>query len=487
MTYTYTYDDNGNILSVNDGINTTSYVYDSANQLIRENNQRRNITYVWTYDNAGNILDRKQYTYTTGEITSSTPKATNSYTYGDEDWGDLLTAYNGAEITYDEIGNPLSDGTSTYTWEHGRQLATQTKNGVEWTYTYDANGMRTSRTSDTKSYSYVYSGDKLVQMTITDHTTTPETVQLLEFAYDAAGQPLMLTLDGTRYYYVLNIQGDVTGLVDEAGNIQILYYYEGYGEGHYLSDTSDMTSTLVAANPLAYRGYVMDIGTAQYYLQSRYYNPKVGRFLNADGLVSTGQGLLGNNMFAYCGNNPVMFSDSSGTARIPCTVNICDGGGGYYGGGQTTGSPVVGQSSNASVCTAFGLALVSWISAILEAKDSLPENRVEVSSSSIDWRSGDRNHILKGTKKKHVSGWKRFGIDPQNGNSHNWGVLITILQEVVDDADNQIEYTLSDGSKYIKYFKTYSELGVEVVVKVWVSADGIVQKLSDAIPKIIDG
>ena len=80
-----------------------------------------------------------------------------------------------------------------------------------------------------------------------------------------------------------------------------------------------------ANNHLLYRGYVVDKGTGLYYLQSRYYDPNVGRFINADAFASTGQGILGNNMFAYCGNNPVMFADSSGTARIPCTVVINDG------------------------------------------------------------------------------------------------------------------------------------------------------------------
>ena len=59
--------------------------------------------------------------------------------------------------------------------------------------------------------------------------------------------------------------------------------------------------------------YVYDAETGLYYLQSRYYNPTIGRFINADALVSTGQGLLGNNMFAYCNNNPVCFCDPSGT------------------------------------------------------------------------------------------------------------------------------------------------------------------------------
>ena len=84
-------------------------------------------------------------------------------------------------------------------------------------------------------------------------------------------------------------------------------------------------------NPLAYRGYVMDIGTAQYYLQSRYYNPNVGRFLNADAFASTGQGLLSNNMFNYCLNNPATFMDITGYIPRKNTVIINDGAGGDIG------------------------------------------------------------------------------------------------------------------------------------------------------------
>ena len=75
-----------------------------------------------------------------------------------------------------------------------------------------------------------------------------------------------------------------------------------------------MASTLGEVNPLTYRGYVYDHETGLYYLQSRYYDPEIGRFFNADAFASTGQGLLGNNMFAYCGNNPVNCGDPTGHA-----------------------------------------------------------------------------------------------------------------------------------------------------------------------------
>ena len=130
------------------------YHYDTANQLVREDNAWLGKTFVWTYDNAGNITSRKEYAYTDSDsAVSGTPTATYAYTYGDSTWGDLLTAYNGAARTYDEIGNLLTDGTWTYTWRNGRELAGMTDGTTTWSYTYDANGMRTSRTNGTKAYS----------------------------------------------------------------------------------------------------------------------------------------------------------------------------------------------------------------------------------------------------------------------------------------------------------------------------------------------
>ena len=70
---------------------------------------------------------------------------------------------------------------------------------------------------------------------------------------------------------------------------------------------------MAAKNPFTYRGYYYDYDLELYYLQTRYYDPVVGRFINADSYVSTGQGLIGNNMFAYCNNNPVMYVDPTGT------------------------------------------------------------------------------------------------------------------------------------------------------------------------------
>ena len=316
ITYSYTYDDNGNILSVSDGTNTTSYVYDTANQLIRENNQEGSFTHVWVYDDAGNILSRTEYAYTTGDLEAATD--TVSYDY-DTEWGDLLVDYDHDQILYDTIGNPIYDNAREYIWEHGRELASIKAGSTTWSFTYDANGMRTSRTNGTTTYNYVYNGFRLVQMTVDGHT--------LSFTYDAAGTPVTLTADGTVYYYLTNLQGDVTGILNSNGQVENIYEYDAWGNLLYTQSIDNV----LQYNPLRYRGYVYDEETKLYYLQSRYYDPIMGRFINADGMVSTGQGLLGNNMFAYCGNNPVNLYDPDGRCyrvlgflwKVDCGKSTC--------------------------------------------------------------------------------------------------------------------------------------------------------------------
>ena len=316
--YAYTYDKNNNITKIIDGEYETTYTYDSANQLIREDNQRLGKSYFWTYDNAGNIVSRKEYSYTTGSL-SGNPDSFD-YVYNDlEGWGDLLTYWEGKDIVYDDIGNPTligdKDNTQneenrTFSWEHGRQLATVTEDGVTWRYTYNNAGLRTARTNDTTTYKYVYNGSQLSKMTVAN--TSAQTQQVVFFSYDASGTPLSMTYNGQKYLYLTNLQGDVTGILDTTGVKLVSYDYTAYGQCFSISNDTELAVTLSGLNPLRYRGYVLDVETDLYYLQSRYYDPYIGRFLNSDVFPATGQGVLGNNMFSYCGNNPVNRSDSAG-------------------------------------------------------------------------------------------------------------------------------------------------------------------------------
>ncbi len=305
--FTYGYDMNGNIAFVKSGDMTTNYTYDSAGQLIREDNQAQGKSWTWVYDNAGNILSKKEYAYTTGTLGTATD--TVSYVYDTGSWGDLLTSFDGQAITYDAIGNPTRIGNRTFTWKHGRELATLTENGVTWTNTYNADGLRISRTNGTLTYQYYYADGQLVRIGVGS--------KYLDISYDASGVPMALyysgyQVDNAHYYYVTNLQGDVVAILDDNGTAVVTYTYDAWG--NILSVGGSMAATLGVYNPLRYRGYVYDQETSLYYLQSRYYDPNMGRFLNADVFVSTGQGFGGNNMFAYCNNNPVNAVDSSGMA-----------------------------------------------------------------------------------------------------------------------------------------------------------------------------
>ena len=331
-TYTYTYDARGNITAISDGTNTTSYVYDSLDQLTRENNQAAGKTWVYTYDNGGNILTKEEYDYTTGTLDAALD--TISYGYGDSSWKDLLTSYGWKDLTSDAIGNLTNDGDWTYTWQHGRQLEqmllprTIDRNQEETvSFTYDAQGRRIGKhhesallvirpdgdyiATTTKDYSYHYLNDSLTQMKI----STLGGNKTLYFTYDAIG-PMSVNYDGTEYYYLRNAQGDVTGLVDADGTQVVTYTYDAWGNP--LSVTGSKSHTIGEDNPFRYRGYVYDTETGLYYLQSRYYNPAWGRFVNADSesliTASPKSVTWDKNLFAYCDSNPVVRIDSEGHA-----------------------------------------------------------------------------------------------------------------------------------------------------------------------------
>jgi len=132
-------------------------------------------------------------------------------------------------------------------------------------------------------------------------------------------RPYYPSYNGTQYYFRKNLQGDVTGIYNATGTLVVEYEYTPYGA--ILSTTGSMATTIGTINPIRYRGYYYDTETELYYLITRYYDPQVGRFLNADVYVSTGQGFVGNNMFAYCNNNPVISCDPFGLCSV-CDNNL---------------------------------------------------------------------------------------------------------------------------------------------------------------------
>ena len=131
-----------------------------------------------------------------------------------------------------------------YGYDNTGALATVTKDGVTWTNTYDADGMRLKRTNGTNTYSYIYNGGSLSQMTV-DGT-------VMNFAYDASGTPMAVTYGGATYYYATNIQGDVIAILNASGTAVVTYTYDAWG--NILTTTGTLASTLGQLNPLRYRG-----------------------------------------------------------------------------------------------------------------------------------------------------------------------------------------------------------------------------------------
>ena len=271
--------------------------------MIWEKNAAAGKAWNYTYDNGGNILSRTEYACS-GNGTVSGSGTTTSYTYGDAEWGDLLTAYNGEAISYDGIGNPLSYRGWTMNWQGGRQLASMTKGSDTLSFVYNESGLRTSKTVNGVTHSYVWQGSKLAA-DITD-------AYALYFHYDSSGDVIGFTrtVNGTdtEYFYVKNFQGDILKVITATGTEAATYTYDAWGK--LLTSTGDLADV----NPLRYRGYFYDTETSLYYLKSRYYDPEVDRFINPDAYASTGQGILGTNMFTYCRNNPVNLSDPTGTS-----------------------------------------------------------------------------------------------------------------------------------------------------------------------------
>ena len=311
--YSYSYDANGNITEITQGSMSFTYEYDEANQLVRENlyygsGNANNATYTYEYDDWGNILNKKKYAYTTDTL--GTVVETIAYGYNDSQWGDRLTSFNNQTITYDAMGNPESYLGKTLSWE-GKQLTSVTDGTHSYSYSYNEDGLRLRKVVDGTNTEYYYNGSVLMYMI----TGSGSTAIQQRFSYDAAGNLVAVVYkvgSGTSYiyYYLRNAQGDVVKMIDSSGNTVVEYLYDSWGK--LIAITGSLANTVGANQPFRYRGYVYDEETGWYYLQSRYYDPTTCRFISADVLLSTGQGVIGHNSFAYCLNNPVIRVDVDG-------------------------------------------------------------------------------------------------------------------------------------------------------------------------------
>jgi len=329
-TYDYNYANNISSISVLEGgvTKTITYYYNELSFLTREDNEVLEKTITYDYDDGGNIISMEEYAYTTDDILGGV-NTTYTYSYPTDGWNDQLEGFiinNDPEqtIEYDAIGNPTSYLGNTFTWQYGRKLTGVNSN---ISYAYSTSGGRLSKTVDGLKTTYITIGGALVQEKNSQYE--------LNYYYDSSGVLIYFGYTNLAeikpvekyYYYMRNAQGDITALYTSDNNPELVgkYIYDSWGKivsvkNSNGTDVSGDPGHIMNINPFRYRGYYYDRETGFYYLQSRYYDPGVKRFINADGLVSTGTGVMGYNMFAYCLNNPVNLSDPSGACPTCASV-----------------------------------------------------------------------------------------------------------------------------------------------------------------------
>ncbi|ORX45938.1 hypothetical protein BCR36DRAFT_585408 [Piromyces finnis] len=298
-TIQYSYDENFKLIGVyNDNKLVSSYNYDQLGQLIRENHAVLGKSIVYKYDNNSNIISADYYEYSTGELLNKL--YSKVFSYKNIEWTDELTNINGEEIQYDQSGNPLTyRNNMTLEWK-AKTVVSMKSSEFTINYTYNNNNIRTSKTVNGITTKYYLDGNKII-LEITEG-------QKKWYIYDEENKIIGFIFNDNTYYFEKNIQNDVTRIFNNNGEYVSEYIYDAWG--NIIGILGD--DTIARANPFRYRSYYQDNETELYYLQARYYDSFVGRFISADIFLGANEGVDIYNLFVYCGNDPVSRYDETG-------------------------------------------------------------------------------------------------------------------------------------------------------------------------------
>ncbi len=299
----YKYDEMGNISEVREnGVLTAKYTYDRIGRLIREDNRKFGKSVFISYDNCGNILSKREAQFTlkpADEIEAFTDEKMYAYN-GDKllSFGDEILFYTDTEGK--EHVNPLIYRGQQLSWSFERRLASFGEN----TFVYDGYGRRIKKNNTVFTYD---ANNKLVKQSDGSNT--------LEFVYDNNGLSGVKHND-KEYIYSKDIQGNIISILDKSGREVVQYKYDAWG--NVITEVIDEAHAGIAElNPFRYRSYYYDTETNLYYLNTRYYDPETGRFISQDDVSYLDpEHINGLNLFAYCGNNPVMQIDPNGHIPI---------------------------------------------------------------------------------------------------------------------------------------------------------------------------
>lgn len=312
--YSYQYDKVGNIKQLYyDDLLLKNYDYNEYDELVKEEDISSSRKTEYNYDQFGNLLSKKTKDLETDKVLD-----TINYSYQNSQWQDQLTDYNGKNMTYDEIGNLISIGENvTLNWINGRSLSSyrDVSKNITINYQYDKNGLRNSKIVNGKKIKYYLENNDIIYEERENDS--------IFYLYDLTGIA-GLKYNGSVYYYVKNFQNDIIGILDDNYSQIVKYEYDSWGKVLSIKDENENEITdkdnIGWINPYRYRSYYYDIETELYYLNNRYYNPEWGRFINADGMVRVDDATVGNNLYAYANNNPILFADSNGNFAISMSI-----------------------------------------------------------------------------------------------------------------------------------------------------------------------
>jgi len=307
--YDYVYDTWGNITDITSqdtrGTRSRSYTYNAYGEVTGAEEtygDGTSVSYTYQYDAGGNL------------VTEQAGEVTHSYVY-DSQWKDQLVSYDGQTITYDAAGHPLEYLGSTMSWNALGKLAGVSTEDSVTAYTYLATGERSSKTVGDRTTTYQYNNGLLLSETTGDET--------LYYYYDSTGKVVSIGYqkgagEETGYFFTRNLQGDIIGVYRSSDSKQVgSYEYDLWGRIVSITEAEEGIDTegILDKNPLRYRGYYYDAETGFYYLNARYYDPQIRRFISADAtdvLTVTSMELTDKNLYAYCDNNPIVRVDHGG-------------------------------------------------------------------------------------------------------------------------------------------------------------------------------
>lgn len=303
----YSYDNKGNVVGVSSSSHygiTNTYSYNDFNELSSENNsQFGQINY--SYDSHGNILTISRlsdFSITTfsydlfNRLTSITKTVGSNppvvltctgYTFG------RPNTYKGISLTWTNLELTQYGGTH---------------------FSYDGYGRRKSKTNTSlsRSVSYLYLENVLLEETVTETINNVQQTDTLRYLYDTNNEVIGFSICDDTYLYIKDMFKNVIAITNQAGEEMCQYHYDAYG--NFIITASITGGEMLGnLNPIRYRSYYYDKETGLYYLKTRYYDPETCRFISMDDMSCLDPNKVnGLNLYCYCLNNPIMLSDNTG-------------------------------------------------------------------------------------------------------------------------------------------------------------------------------